>query len=422
MTNPLIILPLSIWAFVFAIYILYLHVVLKTSKKEEYLEIISKILRESLNPQDLPNVTILVPAYNEETVIFRKLQDINDLNYPCEKIKVIVIDDCSTDRTRKMAEVAFKKLKLQGRVLVNERRMGLSACYNKGIAEAKDDYVLLTDADVLLDSNSLRIGVKVLKYLKDVQAVTGRTGILSDTNTAAVKIERTYRNFWDLSSTAESAIHSTFPGGCGFALLKRASFSNISDCRGSSDGNISLSVVKKGFRYIYVPQIVFYETVSQKLGEQIRQKARRAATLIQSSLMNTDILFNQKYGEFGKTIFPLRFVILTISPSLIFVGLSLTLLVILDFSKVLFLFSICTACLFLLLGTKTNIPVFVTPTSFLIHQFYLLLGLILSHKKTGIWRKIERRPEIYRNLAKHSGENETKASHASKNDDCGVAY
>lgn len=103
---------------------------------------------------------------------------------------------------------------------------------------------------------------------------------VSPTQTTAVQIERPYRNFYDTMCIAESALHSTFPGYTNFALVRRSAFPPMPIEYGSSDGNISLAIIRKGLRFIYVPNIVFYEPIVDKLGEQVRQKTRRAARMI----------------------------------------------------------------------------------------------------------------------------------------------
>jgi len=390
MMTLLFLIVFILWIFVFIIYGLYFFLVLKTNKKEGYLKLLHRILKNPLSPEDTPNVSILVPAYNEEAVILEKLQNIVALNYPREKIEVLIIDDCSTDGTRKLAEKALQKLGLQGMILTNEKRMGPGASYNKGFRQANHDFVLITDADVTLEKDALKSGVKVLMHFKDVGGVTARTEIISDKNSAATRLERAYRKFWDSSLIAESALYSTFPGGCAYTLLRKDSFTPIAVNQGSNDGNISLSMVKKGFRYIYVPQIVFYETTAQRLMEQRRQKVRRSIRLIQSTLMNKDILFNSMYHEFGKMIYPLRFAILIICPLLIFVGLLLVPVAMLYFSHILSMLTICLFFVYLFLGMKTNVSAFNTPTSFLVHQGYLLLGLIFSWRRTNIWARSQR--------------------------------
>ena len=392
MANILLVIALVTYATVLTVYGLYVLLILRNAKKKEYIQLIDQALMKPSTRQNLPNVTILVPTYNEETVISRKLQNLADLNYPLKKIEILLLDDCSNDRTCEIAQNMFKKLRLCGKIVRNRHRIGVNASYNKGVLNASSGLILRTDADVTIEADALEKAVKILLNIENAGGITARMVPVMDETTAATKVEASYRFFFDQMSTAESAIHSTFPGYGGFALLKKSCFSPISIHRGSTDGNISLSIIKKGFRYIYAPHIVFYETISHKLNEQRRQKVRRATRMIQSALMNRDILFRKEFQKFGKTTFPLRFAMLIICPVLILAGLISTFFVILSFSVVLAVSLTFAVCLFLYLGTRINIRPLNSATSLLIHQFYLLLGLLFLAKRTSTWKKIERCP------------------------------
>jgi len=116
MTNTALAIAIISYAIVLTIYGLYVVLILRNTKIKGYIQLISKALMKSLNYQSLPNVTIIVPTYNEEAVISRKLQNIAELKYPIEKIEVLVIDDCSTDRTCEIARNMFEKLGICGKI------------------------------------------------------------------------------------------------------------------------------------------------------------------------------------------------------------------------------------------------------------------------------------------------------------------
>ena len=372
------------------VYVLYFLFVLRNPKKEEYLKLIENAFKKELSLRHLPTVSILVPAYNEEGVISKKLQNISALDYPHEKMEVIVIDDCSTDKTANIAQQSFDKFSLQGKVIRNDKRLGVNACYNLAVSESKGNLILTTDADVTIENDALMKGVKIFESLENVGGITGKMIPLSNDFTPAVLVEKSYRSLYDSSSTTESAIHSAFPGYTCFTLLKKSTFSQLPLHYGSSDGNISLAIIKKGLRFLSVPGIFFYEPISFRLKEQRRQKIRRAARMIQSILANKNMLFKDNYGSFGKIIFPLRFAIMIISPLLFFLGLAATILATMYVSTSLglsltLIFLFCTY-----LGTKTSVSKLTLFSSLVIHQFYLLLGLFSSQKRMTVWRPVER--------------------------------
>lgn len=388
-----LVITLSSFAVVFTVYGLYVVLVLRSAKTKEYLKLIDQVLTESLTPQSLPDVTVLIPTYNESAVISRKLQNIAELEYPHEKIEVIMVDDCSTDNTCEVAEKMFRDLGLQGRVIRNSERMGVNVSYNKGVPSANNSLVLRTDADTVMELGALEKAVKIISNAADIGAVTGTMPPVADQETAATRVERSYKTLFDQMSIAESALHSAFLIRGGFALIKKTCFSPISVNRGSTDMSILLSIVKKGFRYVCVPQAFSYEVIPHRLTEQVRQKVRRATRLIQSAILYRDVMFKKEFQEFGMVIFPLRLAMLTICPILILAGLLSTFFLILSFSKVLCILSTFAFCLFLYLGTKMNMRALNSVTSFFIHQFYLLSGLLLLGKSMRTWKATYRRQE-----------------------------
>lgn len=390
MFNIALLIAIVSYASFLTIYGLYVILVLRNSKTRQYVQLVNKTLMKPLDNPNLPSVSILIPTHNEQDVISKKLQNIAELKYPLEKIEVLLLDDGSTDKTCEIALNAFKRLGLYGRIIESPHRMGVNATFNKGVLNASNDLILRTDADVMIEADALEKAIQVISHIENVGGVTGTMAPISDNVTSATTVENSYRTLFDKMSTAESALHSTFLGGGGFALLKKTTLSPISVNLGSTDGNILLSIIKKGFRYLYVPQTFSEETVCYQLKGQLRQKVRRASRLIQSILMNRDILFKGGLQEFGTLIFPLRFAMLAICPFLMFAGLFSTLFLFLSYSVVLAVSLIFAICIFLYLGFRMSRGPLTFVSSLFIHQFYLLLGLIFLSKKRTTWERTER--------------------------------
>jgi len=331
-----------------------------------------------------------MPTYNEEDTVYAKIRNISEFSYPQNRIKVFVLDDNSIDKTREIAESAFKIFGIDGKVIQNETRRGVNASYNRGVEKADSEFILTTDADLIIPEDTLLKGIKILSSLKDVGGVTAMTSPVHDGTTAATRTADTYYSWLNLMLIAESAIFSTFPGATGCMLFRKSAFSSIPVSYGSSDGNISLAIIKNGFRFILAPAMTFFEPMSKNLNELRRQKIRRATRLIQATLANVDIAFNGKYGNFGRIIFPLRLLmmvfvpILTMLSILFFIAFSFTSLSLLAF------FLVCTL-LIAVLGTRTDEKASNLIVSFLTHQFYLLVGLLFSFKKMNVWEHFERK-------------------------------
>jgi len=368
-----------------AIFAAYFFLVLKSADVSNYMNELDVAMGVGI--QDLPTVSMLIPAHNEEEVIEAKLRDVAAMEYPTEKREVIIIDDASTDRTRVIADQALRELGLRGRVVGGETRTGVNGCYNLGFKESKGDFIGTTDADVKVDHDALLKAVKIITRVSDVGGVTSRMKLMSSAETSAAKIEVPYRDFYDSMLIAESAIYSTFPGYTNFALIRRSAFPTMPLDYGSTDGNLSLAIARQGLRYIYVPSIAFYEPIVVNVKEQLRQKTRRAARQIQAAFANRSIAFNGKCGRFGTLIFPLR-LLMMISPVFSLIGLVGVTLAFASVS-VLLLPTIPLFILCVYFGAKRSSKVGLI-WSMIVHEFYLLMGLIYSPKRGSAWRSMQR--------------------------------
>ncbi|HLD72566.1 MAG TPA: glycosyltransferase family 2 protein, partial [Candidatus Nanoarchaeia archaeon] len=104
--------------------------------------------------QKLPLISVLVPAFNEEKTIIRTLESVHQLDYPKEKLEVIVIDDGSKDKTKKMMEWYIQD-KSQFK-LISHQNCGKAASLNKALKIAKGEFFACLDADSFVDRATLK--------------------------------------------------------------------------------------------------------------------------------------------------------------------------------------------------------------------------------------------------------------------------
>ncbi|OYT35062.1 MAG: hypothetical protein B6U87_01060 [Candidatus Aenigmarchaeota archaeon ex4484_52] len=119
------------------------------------------------NLKQYKNISIIVPAYNEEKTIKKTLDSLLDLNWQKEKIEIICIDDGSTDNTGKIIE----KYKGKGIKLFVQKNKGKGAAMNAGLKLAKGEFVACLDADSFVDKNALKNMIGFFED-KSVMAVT----------------------------------------------------------------------------------------------------------------------------------------------------------------------------------------------------------------------------------------------------------
>jgi len=329
-------------------------------------------------------VSIVIPARNEEEIIYERIKNIAELNYPIFKINVILIDDNSSDNTVKLAKSAFKKYKIKNKIIRNKKRMGTNYNYNLGVREAKTEFVVTTDADAFFDKDSISYLFMALQN-PEIGAACGELKPIINKKCISTSTETPYRDVYGRMCSWESKIGSSFCFNGPLIMLRKSAFTGIPDKSGASDASAALNILQNKFKTIYVPEAKFSELIATDIKSQRRQKVRRASRLLEAIWNNKNLMFNR--SKFGNIIFPLRFVMFFIAPSALFLGVISFILAATMFSFYFGLISFLIAFFVLFLGQiKPNFL-----SSLVWHNFYLFEGLFRLYKGNHLWRSIGRK-------------------------------
>src|SRR5215475_2252348 len=150
--------------------------------------------RMPLASEDLPPVSLIVPALNEESHLPAKLANIRSLDYPAEKLEVVFVSDGSTDGTNAILR-AVEANNVQ--VVVLPERHGKTYAVNQGVERAWHDILVFCDAATLFEPDALRALVRHFTDPK-VGVVCGALKCLS-----SVDSQRTEGTYWRYQSTLE---------------------------------------------------------------------------------------------------------------------------------------------------------------------------------------------------------------------------
>ncbi|HPE49866.1 MAG TPA: glycosyltransferase [Methanothrix soehngenii] len=253
-------------------------------------------------------VSIVVPTYNEEKTILKKLKNTLEMNYPKKDMELIVVD-CSDDRTPKIVEECLGGLGEIRLILDHEEeRQGLPYSLNKGYSMATGDIIVKTDCDAMLDEDALK---HALSSFEDdrIGCVTGRAVPIGS------KSEESYRDLNARIQLLESRIDSTIIAHGPFTAFRRRLLKKIDDDSLADDSELSLKIRKQGYRSILNPEVIFYEKTSEEGREE--QKARRASGLVRLMWRNKTLFLNPKYGLYGLVVFPFNFSTIVVLPILL---------------------------------------------------------------------------------------------------------
>lgn len=340
------------------------------------------------NMEHHPSISIVIPTYNEETIVSEKLDNLLKQKYPWELIEVIFVDS-STDSTRRIIK-DYQRKHPNIRILEERERRGLATALNQGYAAARGDIVVKTDCDSFLDEEALAHAAANFAD-PGIGGVSGRQVVLNES-----RVEEGYRSLQFRVQMLESCLDSTIIFHGPFSAFRKSLIVPVDPDSLADDSELAVKIRKQGYRCIIDPEIKFYEASQSQFFKRRLQKDRRGTGLIRLLLRQRDILFNPAYGRYGRIIFPMNYFMMLLSPvllALLLILLSYTLFTINTAAGILFLAGFTG---FIYLGQANRLGPLEALYSFLDTQISLLLGgLALLHRRDGTWEGDRELREAY---------------------------
>lgn len=240
---------------------------------------------------DLPHVTMVVAAHDEEACIGAKLANFQALDYPRDKLDLIVGSDGSTDRTEAIVErfaAADPRIHLSA-----APRAGKSAVLNRCIPKARGSWVLLTDANTMLRADVLQV---LARHLGDpaLGAISGRlvltrprretppAGAMTRGDAPSCEGEGLYWRYETRLKLAEAKLGVLLGANGALYALRRDLFTPLAPGTIVDDLVIPLRLAIRGHALGYEPEALAFEETAATLQDEARRRARIAAGNFQS--------------------------------------------------------------------------------------------------------------------------------------------
>jgi cellulose synthase/poly-beta-1,6-N-acetylglucosamine synthase-like glycosyltransferase len=232
--------------------------------------------------EELPNVSILIPARNEEKVIGSLLDRMSKLFYPKKKLEIIVINDGSEDKT---GQIVNSYLAVDPRIrLINiprkEGGKGKGEALNKGLNESSHEVIAVYDADNLPERGSLKHLCRALMSNPKLAAVTGKYRAYNRSAnllTRFINLESIAFQ-WIIQAGRWMFLKIAFISGTNFVVWK----SVLQEIGGweadalTEDTDLTFRIYQKGYFVRFLPEAVTWEQEPQRLKTWIRQRVRWA--------------------------------------------------------------------------------------------------------------------------------------------------
>jgi len=270
-----------------------------------------------------PKVSIVVPTYNESSIIRFKLENLSKVNYPRDLMQVLVVDSNSDDGTISVVNNFLKQHpEINIKVLVESEKKGKSAALNLGLKHCEGDVVIVSDADCFWSHDILD---DALPFLADpnVGAISGPKILLNPEQSWVTKTESAYLNSMNLMRLGESKIDSTLWFEGGFSAYKKEAIEAFDPYNtGSDDCGTIIKFVEKNYRTIFVPEAKFFSAFPvtwrgkmdikiRRTNQLVRVFSKYAALLLRKRIKNSKRVISQNLLVF--LFSPIMFTLLLIT-------------------------------------------------------------------------------------------------------------
>ena len=227
--------------------------------------------------EDLPHVTFMICAYNEQDVVDIKMENIHQFDYPHDKLHVMWVTDGSSDGTNERLS-RYPDVE----VVFSPERKGKTAALNHGISMVKTDLTIMTDANTMVNPEAIR---EIVRCFQDpeVACVAGEKRVMArHEGQAAAEGEGLYWKYESALKKLDSELYSAMGAAGELNAIRTHFYRPMPENALLDDFVMSMRIVDNGYKIAYSPEAYAMEYGSADLNEESKRKRRIAAGGLQS--------------------------------------------------------------------------------------------------------------------------------------------
>lgn len=245
-----------------------------------------RLLKEFYKSGELPKVSVMISAYNEEDVIGAKIRNLLSLDYPRDLLEIIIASDGSDDRTNEIV----RKYTDKGIVLKDYKtRRGKVQVLNDVIPLAKNNIIVLSDANTFFKEDALKKLVRNFGN-KRVGAVCGEIRFNSSKKNKMGELEGFYWRYEVFLKQMEGRHGFLLGANGGIYAIRKDLFETLPGNTIVEDFVIPMKILEKGYKVLYEPEAVAYEETAHSVVKEMARRVRIGAGDFQSLILTRRLL------------------------------------------------------------------------------------------------------------------------------------
>ena len=344
---------------------------------------------------ELPEVTFMICAYNEQDVVDMKMENTLQLDYPHDKLHIMWVTDGSTDQTNeRLARYADVE------VVFSPERRGKTAALNHGISMVHSEITMMTDANTIVNREAVR---EIVRCFQDprVACVAGEKRVMArHEGQAAAEGEGLYWKYESALKRMDSELYSAMGAAGELNAIRTRFYKPMPETALLDDFVMSMRMVDQGYKIAYTSDAYAMEYGSADLTEESKRKRRIAAGGLQSVWW-----LRQMMNPFRRPVVAFQFVshrvlrwsitpiallaLIPLNVALVFLKAG-TVYTVIWILQVLFYLAALASWMLEKQGRKNK--VLYVPYYFLFMNLNVFRGMkyLSTHKTSGAWEKAKR--------------------------------
>jgi cellulose synthase/poly-beta-1,6-N-acetylglucosamine synthase-like glycosyltransferase len=241
----------------------------------------------------VPELSFLIPAYNEEAHLLQKFENLREMDYPRQNVQILFVSDGSTDATNEILK-GLPDPNIE--MIFLPHRSGKASALNQAVLRARHEILVFSDASTLFAPNALR---KLARHFDDpsVGAVCG--ALRFQASSESEQTEGIYWKYESMIRLMEGRLGATLTASGAVYALRRKAYLPLDPRTVLDDFVIPMNARREGYRVLYDPEAIATDYAPESIEGEFARRVRLAT----GSFASLMLLLRVPMGGFGRFAF-----------------------------------------------------------------------------------------------------------------------